>query len=303
MTTPNASNERERKALVMILGAARSGTTMLDLMLGNADDVFSCGEVWCLYRPHRTHHFRPKCLCGDPECDVWANLSPYPASRFHAAALDQPGINFVIDSSKDLRWVLDSNDWARRSGIRVINVVTWKDPIDLAYSHWKRGRPVDHYRGGFLRYYGRILDLGLPFVSIGYSRAIADPALALRALCEYIGMDYQPGREEFWQKRHHHLFGSAGTARQVSSGKSQLVVQREFPEDFVQQFERSQERNPDDPKLAEIVRHLEAHELGGKICSDDAGFEKPLLKPAWYYYHGVKSIYRKWFPYAGPIAD
>jgi hypothetical protein len=46
-----------KKALILVCGAARSGTTMLDLMLGNSPDVFSYGEIYALFRPFRTHHF------------------------------------------------------------------------------------------------------------------------------------------------------------------------------------------------------------------------------------------------------
>ena len=205
MDVQNSSAEANNKALIMVLGAARSGATMLDLMLGNSDDVFSCGEVWSMFRPHRSHHFLPGCSCGDSDCAVWRELSKYPVSEFHAKALKQPNVKFVIDSSKDLRWLVDSHKWARQSGTKIYNVITWKDPMSLSYSHWKRGRPIEYYRLAFVRYYGRFLDLGLPFVSLSHNRIVADPGAALRDICTHLGMDYQEGREEFWQKRHPRL--------------------------------------------------------------------------------------------------
>ena len=128
----------------MVCGASRSGTTMLDLMLGNSDSEFSCGEIYALFRPYRTHHFNPDCCCGAKHCLVWNKLSKLNESEFHAAALAQTGIHHVVDSSKDLNWVLDSNRWASHQDIPVKNVLLWKQPIDLAYSHWKRGRPIDY---------------------------------------------------------------------------------------------------------------------------------------------------------------
>jgi hypothetical protein len=293
---------RDGKALIMVLGAARSGTTMLDLMLGNSDDVFSCGEVWCMFRPHRIHHFGPGCSCGDPECSVWGELSKCHEREFHAEALKQPDVKFVIDSSKDLRWLIDSHEWARQSGTNVLNVITWKDPISLAYSHWKRGKPVDYYRLAFVRYYGRFLNLGLPFVSLSYNRIIADPGAALRDLCSHLGMDYQEGREEFWQKRHHQLLGSAGTAKQVSQGASKVYAQSEYPEAFLKEFGRLGDENGADAEINALIHQLEAHELGRSGASLAGSVALgPTLKPAWYYYHGLKAIYRKWFPSSGPV--
>ena len=291
------------EALILVLGAARSGTTMLDLMLGNSSDVFSCGEVWCHYRPHREHHFELQCLCGDPSCEIWANLSRFSESEFHRAALNQPGINYVVDSSKDLRWALNSNRWAAQSNTRVVNVVTWKDPIDLAYSHWKRGRPIHYYRKAFVRYYGRLLDVGLPFVALSYSRIIADPSSALRALCEHIGMQYKPGREEFWNKRHHQLFGSAGTAKQVSSGNSKLDSKREFPASFLNAFEESMPDNGADKRIDDLIAQLREREVGNSPSAVGSIYKQKTIRPLWYYYHWMKSIYRKWVPYPGPVMD
>jgi hypothetical protein len=304
MSVPASGTQPADKSLVMILGAARSGTTMLDLMLGNADDVFSCGEVWGLFRPHRLHHFSPRCLCGDPECAVWKRLATVEESEFHAAALAQDGINFVIDSSKDLRWLLDSHKWAAASGFKIYNIIIWKDPMSLSYSHWKRGRPVDFYRKAFVRYYGRFLNLGLPFISVSYNRVIEDSVQVLRELCDALGMQYESGREEFWRKRHHHMFGSAGTARQVNSGKSELKLITDYPDEFVQAFEAHTHAAGLDQELDQIISGLTAHELGGRQnAADGREVSMSALKPAWYYYHHLKALFRRYFPETGAIAD
>ena len=60
------------KKLLFVCGAARSGTTMLDLMLGNSDDAVSTGEIYAVYRPYRIHHRYPVCSCGDADCSAWS---------------------------------------------------------------------------------------------------------------------------------------------------------------------------------------------------------------------------------------
>lgn len=62
------------KTLINILGAGRSGTTMLDLMLGNDNNSFSLGEVHAWFRPFRKHHFEIDCNCGNKNCNYWTEV-------------------------------------------------------------------------------------------------------------------------------------------------------------------------------------------------------------------------------------
>jgi hypothetical protein len=294
------------KTLVLVCGAARSGTTMLDLMLGNSDEAFSTGEIYALFRPFRAHHFGPVCNCGDPQCAVWADLRHVPERELHQQASRQPGISYVIDSSKDLRWVLDSNRWAASSGLQVRNLLIWKDPIDLAYSHWKRGRPVDYFRKAFVDYYQRFLALNLPFASISYSRLVVDEVKILAMICQYLGMPENPGRSEFWHKQHHHFFGSAGTASQVGKGSSTLSLQRDFPDEFNSAYQQYLQASGADNELNELIIRLEAHEIANpdRLVADVAAVAPSrLTRPGWYYRHALKALYRKHFPEREAVVD
>src|SRR5688572_30069976 len=98
--------------VVFICGPGRSGTTMVDVMLGHEpgrdiDRCFSCGEVYAWFRPYRSHHKQIVCSCCDGLCDVWLQLMNQPESLFHAGVVKTLGVEFVIDSSKELRWVWD----------------------------------------------------------------------------------------------------------------------------------------------------------------------------------------------------
>ena len=97
-----------RPRLVMVLGASHSGTTMLDLMLGNNDATFSTGEVWAAFHPWRKHHFDPTCGCGEKPCAIWEQLLSLPEADFHHAAATQNDMHNVVDSSKDLSWIIDA---------------------------------------------------------------------------------------------------------------------------------------------------------------------------------------------------
>jgi len=290
-------------ALIMVCGSARSGTTMLDLMLGNADDAVSTGEVFALFRPYMPHHLSPECSCGNPDCDFWAGLLDIPASQFHASILRQrPNAKMVVDSSKDLRWVVDSNVWARQQGLPVKNVVIWKNAKDLSYSYWRRGDSISMYRNQFLTYYGRLLDLGLPFVALNYQTLVDDTQSTLRELCLQLGLAYDDSRMEFWRKQHHHFFGSSGTKRQVGKSDSSIKKVTDFPDEFLRLFEDEQEWLESSAEFNLVVEQLRARDVSQHPNLDEEA-NLSALRPIWYYRHMLKSAWWKIFPSQALIQD
>jgi hypothetical protein len=298
MVEAGKSNSVKGKGIVFVCGAARTGSTMLDLMLGNSPDAFSCGEIYALFRPWRRHHFNPVCACGQLDCSAWRSIDVSDESGFHGSVLRQPDINFVIDSSKDIRWVLDSNYWAQHAGIPVANVLIWKDPIDLAFSHWKRGSPVDYYKRSFSNYYERFLNLDVPFVAIPFRALVNDTEKVLGHLCSVLGMSYESGRERFWEKEHHHYFGSAGTARQVKQGDSRIGMEPEYPEEFLQAYERDLSSGDKGARVQEVVSQLQKYDAStqDELLLRVPNLASGALKPAWYYKHCVKAFVRRFFP-------
>ena len=81
---------------------------LIDLMLANGEEGFSCGEVAAYFRPWRSYHYNPPCGCGNPKCEFWQNIDAYGESKVYEAIFNQnPKVNFIVDSSKDLSWIYD----------------------------------------------------------------------------------------------------------------------------------------------------------------------------------------------------
>jgi hypothetical protein len=297
----NSNKSGQAGKLIMVCGAARSGTTMLDLMLGNAGDAFSTGEIFAYFRPFREHHFKPICSCGEPDCIVWRGLLDVPEDSFHANILRRSEYNAVVDSSKDLCWVYDSNVWALQNNIDCMNVVLWKDPIDLAYSYWKRNFGISYYRQAFLVYYERLIGLNLPFISVNYNQLASDPVTVLASLCQSLGLELNEGRERFWEKRHHYFFGSAGTAKQVDKGGSRVENSRNFPGKFLGEYEAEADWSLSNRRFAAVLERLEANNLAN-IPHEPKQVMPKLIKPLWYYRHIIKSCWRRRFPEPWPAA-
>ena len=284
--------------LINVCGSNRSGTTMLDLMLGNASDAFSCGEVYAWFRPWRTHHFKIVCSCGQNPCPVWEKIKAVPENKFHSTVFKHLKVNFVIDSSKEECWLLDTQQWASKHKIQVFNLLLWKNPIDLAYSYWKRGKDIRQWRNDFVRYYKNIFSTNLPFYSVYLNDLLSDPKTKLLKICSVVGMPYFEGKENFSQKQHHHLFGSLGTRRQALSNNLVIRTHEIYPTKFEKKIELLSKQILLDVQLQEILEVLIASEISKSATSNIRShtFEKPYLYPLWYYTKYGKRLFRYYFP-------
>lgn len=283
--------------VVTICGTDRSGSTMLDLILGNANNAFSCGEVSAWFRPYRKHHLKIACPCNQNPCPIWAKIKNVPESKFHATVVKELGVNFVIDSSKDICWVMDVQKWAVKGNLRAQNIVIWKSPIELAYSYWKRGKSITFWRKQFISYYKKIIQVGIPFWALNYDEFVKDPQGKLNEICLAIGMPYFKGKEKFWEKEHHHLFGSSGVLKQLERGISSIEPRQSYPEEFKAKIDFLEKHLETDKEIEIILDSLRRNDVQlFKKRGDKTGIE-PLRRvyPLWYYRKQVKRKFRRYF--------
>ena len=284
--------------LIHVYGTDRSGSTMLDVMLGNAPDAFSCGEVSAWFRPYRNHHFQIDCLCAQTPCTVWEKFKNVHEEDFHAAVVKELTVKYVIDSSKDICWLIDSQKWASRSGLKTVNLLIWKDPIELAYSYWKRGKKVNSWRKSFVSCYGRLIRTGLSFLSIRYSDLAVDPSHSLEKLCNALGMLYFEGKERFWEKQHHHLFGSEGIRLQIIAGDSRIEIKKVYPEEFVKCRNDLEKQLAQDREVQYIIRVLRNANalLETEKWNPDGNNITSRFLPFWYYRKNLIRLIRRYIP-------
>lgn len=288
------------KVLVNILGAGRSGTTMLDLMLGNDSESFSLGEVHAWFRPFRAHHFEIDCNCGDVDCKYWSAIKGIPQSSFHVKAFDQLNVRFLIDSSKSLPWVIDNNKWAGDQGIKVVNIVIYKPLTSYAYSIWKRGESIDTAIHRYKTYYYRLATSGIPVLALSFSDLVGDPEICLEKICSITGQSYAPQRMEFWRRQSHHIFGSGGVRKQSRAASSTIRERENYPESFLSLVEFINEKSISDRKLRSINAFLLDNDLfASKGYSGVIKRSTSCVEPGWYYLSKLKSLWRKHFPEKG----
>ncbi len=288
--------------LINICGTSRSGSTMLDLMLGNAPNAFSCGEVSAWFRPYRKHHFRLDCPCGQDPCPVWSELKDLPMSEFHAQAAARLGVDYIVDSSKDLCWLIDAQRWAIDEGMLVFNLLIWKHPIDLAYSHWKRGRSPANWRSEFVKYHQRLFQLNPALCSVNQDDLVRDPQTILAQICTLVGMEYFEGKERFWEKTHHHLFGSNGARRQVESGESRLKPRGDFSPEFADSLATLERQIENDDEVQQILHKISSLDvMRGDGQADLSVHVAPAPPyPVWCYLMRMQTAVQRYFPRTYP---
>ncbi len=285
------------KTLINICGSQRSGSTMLDLILGNDPRAFSCGEVYALYHPWRKHHFQPTCGCGS-KCEYLQEFKKVRPEEFHRTLFEKFGFSWVIDSSKDLNWVIDNQRWIINQKGRVLNLVIWKQPASFCISFLKRGEDRDYWRDQFINYYQRFLETQLPFVSVCYDDFVNQPEGYLQRLCELVCMDYFPSKMNFWEKTHHQLFGSGGTARQVKDGASEIFLQDENSDRFAAQIEEVEKQLGEDRAVNAVISALRANRLSlsGPNGSDLFNTGDSGRKRLWYFQHKLHLRFKRYVP-------
>lgn len=197
------------RKVIFIAGTGYSGSTMLDLMLSNSQDGFSCGEIHALFYPWRQHHLNPKCGCGNSNCDLWSRLQEnYNKNNIHSGIFDQfSNLEYLVDSSKDPTWIKDQKDRMNSYGIDPVILLLWKDPVDYAYSCWKRRKEMNWHKR-WINYYRNLFSITDQYFAVSYRDLVRSPGDILRELCNVVGIGYSPGMELFWNKVHHHLFGN-----------------------------------------------------------------------------------------------
>jgi len=269
---------------------------MLDLMLGNDPNAFSCGEVYAWFRPSKPHHLVLDCSCGQQPCPVWTRLTGVPEREFHAAATREPGIDTVVDSSKDLNWLLDTNAWGAERGFKVFNLFIWKSPVNHVYSYWKRGEDVSRWHREFHKYCARFLSTRLPFHTVSYESLVRDPQATLADVCKLVGLPYFSGKQRFWEETTHHcLFGSGAVRKQLRAGHSTIRANEPLPVDFLRLTERITATIQADARLQDILAAFASKAVSaGSTEGSVVGPRKPY--PAWYYLRDVKRAIRRILP-------
>lgn len=228
---------KNRKKVIFVSGTARSGSTMLDVMFGSGERSISLGEIYAHYSPWQEAHVNSSCPCGEADCEIRRKIVALAPDSLHENLLSVLDIDLVADSSKTMDWVYARYKELEQSDIEVINVVIYKDPISLAHSFFKRGQEFGKWIDSY-RYYKKFEIVGLPYVSVNYDALIKDLPTSFAILCKRLDVEYFEGKENFWDNKIHHFFGSASVRKLYNSSEQKIF----YNEKYVEGFEETRRR-------------------------------------------------------------
>lgn len=246
-----------RKKVIFVGSTSYSGSTMMDLVVANDPRGFSCGELSFTYRPEQAHHLTPRCACADPTCRIWKNLRDVPEKDFYPAFFDQhPGIDFAVDSSKDPLWIARQRGYLAAHGIDSAVLIIWKDPLEIAAS-FKSRKKLDQWKRHWMNYHRLLVhQLGADFITLSY-RDFATRPERLEAVCAQLGIPYFEGKERYWEKVHHTLFGNRSARRHLNEVEATLMGGTYVDSS---QLHSIYYKAPNDPELAAHIARQKAED-------------------------------------------
>ncbi|MCD6168536.1 MAG: hypothetical protein J7J33_04435 [Caldisericia bacterium] len=256
-----------KKIVIMIGGTGRSGSTMLDLMLGNANNAFSCGELYGLFRPQKRSELSLRCNCNNPECSIWHVIKYYGEANVYKALFEKiPDLKFIIDSSKSLAWVRDQIKYNKNSFIELKHILIWKEPLNFAHSRWKRGA-LKGWRKSWANYHRGYFTIVPFFRSIKLEDLTSSPSYKLKSLCKYLQMEYFPGKECYWKKKHHIIFGSKTAIDLLYKNGEKRIYQYTRNGEFQGIESRLKEIIDNDEEIQKILQVLKITDINQPLLS------------------------------------
>ena len=199
-----------RNKLILVVGAAHSGTTILDAALGVSPHVVGVGEALRLTEGGNPGHLGEAgaarvCTCGARagDCPLWSALIPHLTSGVtvatHFPLVDAAArglssdVHYVLDSSPN---ALDYLDAFGAFDVRVLHVTrdvrSW-----VASRRRRKGDTLVSAHLAWLRTVTRIdatlTSSGLPQFRLGYEELALRPREVLGMICDWLDVRFDEG--------------------------------------------------------------------------------------------------------------
>ena len=220
-----------KKKLIFILSSNYSGSHFLSLMLGSHSKGVHLGELKNVYKKGGFD----KCyVCqGGADCELFRGIDKQDKSSLYDFLFSraEEDVTFLVDASKKPRWFRDYLD-IENYDVYLIHLV--RDPRALA-RRWLmrfsekniglrerikqiRKNPAKIFRLLFgddlvvclYKWISQNRDIarfteesGFPYKRVTYKDLAINTDSALRSICSWIGLEYEPAQKEYWRYPHH----------------------------------------------------------------------------------------------------
>ncbi len=244
------------KRVIFVGGTLFSGSTAFHLMLANDPGGFACGEMETLFFPTRKAHVQRLRYCTPEARRLWGRVLRNGFSAAYSTIFETlPKIDFAVDSSKNPFWIREQSKILATKGIAVENVLIWKHPLEFAYSKKRRGS-LSGWDRAWVGYHRNYLSLVSEWKAISYRELAIRTDATLTQACDYVGIPYSAGKEEFWTGEAFHLGGNHSARRHfggVTEGRGDALGEATAGEEIT--YQKIYYKTIEDVELKEIVEH------------------------------------------------
>lgn len=219
-----------------IMGTGHCGSTLIDLVLGSHNKIFSLGEVkkisvnrikgkekfWNpeLMKELKKHlRFRKnKLISYDyhrfPKSKIFENRSD-----FYKKIFGSSGSEVLIDSSKNLFWINRGFEHLKTSKIRPLIIYLKRNPCAVVNSYYRKYKD-DRTFEDVVEFVKKSINENESFYSkfsnddkikIDYEKFCDDPVNTTKALCDFLGQDFNEDMLNYWEYDHFNISGNSGT--------------------------------------------------------------------------------------------
>jgi hypothetical protein len=168
-------------------------------------------------------------------------------------------------------------------GIRAKNILIWKTPLEFAHSRQRRGR-LENWDREWIRYHRLYFSAVDDWRAVRYQEvANASNGAVLEKACRFLEIPYFPGKEEYWKKTHHVLFGNRSAqfhlysptkAKDYLAGVSDEEMMAYYRSIYYRQAEDLALQNTVDKAMSNskefdrILGVLEAHDVSNEAVKE-----------------------------------
>ena len=250
-----------KNKVVFIMGIGRSGSTLVELMIGSHPDCFSLGEISKLpklLQKKKENWFAPGSTFWQDnftqnELEELAlgfsdrRLTSYIPLKVEKSVRSLLGMDAIFnpytqlfaktnaklltDSSKHVHWIsnkLKAKEF-RNGNVDAYLLYNVRDGRAVVNSYLRLERDsIEDISNRWVRLWHQYQGLYATFpddkrMTVRYEELVTDPETTMEGVCRWLNLDFRPDMVEYWKHPHHHIVGSRGTSALISKFRGQQL--------------------------------------------------------------------------------
>jgi len=225
--------EKRPKKVIFVAGSSYSGSTILNLILGNDQRRNALGEIRALFCPKKTHHHKK---INELKKDTkWERIFEGGLKNLYSNLFaEYPEIDVLIDSSKDPIWISEQIQNLKKSNIPSNVVLIYKTPIEFAQSALKRNQ--QQWERKWLNYHLSFFELIKDYRQISYESFVNNTEASLKELFNDLELNYTKESKDFWLKKDNfNFFGNNHTNYQAKESNDEIgdrIIDDNYKKDY-----------------------------------------------------------------------